>query len=229
MEYNYEGRTIFGASRAEERTAFVKSVYLWLMGGFAVAGVGALSSPIILNYLIGAMGRFFFWPIILAYFGTFFWAQKVSRTRPQNRYAFAAFTYVAGILAGMAMIAATQAAGPGIVMTAMAMTAADFLILSAVAHVTKKDFSFLGSFVAVGLGVALVAILIGFFVHVEIFHLAISAVIVIACSAKILWDTSNMLKTGDFSDAAGFALSLFISLLNIFINLLRLLSGGRRN
>jgi modulator of FtsH protease len=229
MEYNYEGRTIFGASRAEERTAFVRSVYLWLMGGFAVAGVGALSSPIVLGYLIGAMGRFFYWPIIIVYFGTFFWAQKVSRSKPQNRYAFAAFTFVSGILAGMAMLAASQVAGPGIVITAFTMTAVDFLILSAVAHFSKKDFSFLGSFIAVGLGIALVAILIGFFVHVEIFHLAISAIIVIACSAKILWDTSRMLQTGDFSDAAGFALSLFISLLNIFINLLRLLSGGRRN
>jgi FtsH-binding integral membrane protein len=38
-----------------------------------------------------------------------------------------------------------------------------------------------------------------------------------------------MLQAGDFSDAAGFALSLFISLLNIFVNLLRLLSGGRRD
>ena len=38
-----------------------------------------------------------------------------------------------------------------------------------------------------------------------------------------------MLQTGDFSDAEGFALSLFISLLNIFLNLIRLLSGGRRN
>lgn len=229
MEYNYEGRTIFGASRAEERTAFVRSVYLWLMGGFGVAAVGAMASPIILGYLIGAMGRFFFWPIIIVYFGTFFWAQKVSRTKPQNRYAFAAFTFVAGILAGMAMIAAAQQSGPGIVLAAFAMTAADFLVLSAVAHITKKDFSFLGSFVMVGLVVALVAMVIGFFVPMEIFHLAISAVIVIACSAKILWDTSRMLQAGDYGDAAGFALSLFISLLNIFLNLLRLLSGGRRN
>ena len=37
-----------------------------------------------------------------------------------------------------------------------------------------------------------------------------------------------MLRTGDFSDPAGFALALFVSLYNIFISLLRLL-GGRRN
>jgi FtsH-binding integral membrane protein len=229
MEYDNGSRTIFGVSQAEERTAFVRSVYLWLMGGFGVAAVGAMASKPILAYLFLTLGRFFFWPIIGVYFGTFFWAQKVSRSRPQNRYAYAAFTFVAGVIAGMAMIAATQQSGPGIVLAAFGMTAADFLVLSAVAHVSKKDFSFLGSFITVGLVVAMVAILIGFFVQMEIFHLAISAIIVIACSAKILWDTSRMLQAGDYGDAAGFALSLFISLLNIFLNLLRLLSGGRRN
>jgi modulator of FtsH protease len=54
-------------------------------------------------------------------------------------------------------------------------------------------------------------------------------VAVIACSAKILWDTSTMLRTDDLGDPAGFALSLFVSLYNIFIALLNLLSGGRRN
>ena len=229
MEYNYEGRTIFGASRAEERISFVRSVYLWLMGGFAVAAVGAMSTPYVFIYLSRAFGNFAIWPILIGYFGAFFWAKSVSRTKPWNRYAYALFTYVSGIIAGIAMIAAAQAAGPSIVLTAFAMTAADFLVLSAVAFITKKDFSFLASFVTVGLVVAMIAMLIGFFVHVEIFHLAISAIIVIACSAKILWDTSTMLKTGDYSDAAGFALSRFISLLNIFLNLLRLLSGGRRN
>jgi modulator of FtsH protease len=53
-------------------------------------------------------------------------------------------------------------------------------------------------------------------------------VAVIACSAKLLWDTSAMLRTDDFGDPAGFALSLFISLYVIFINLMNLLGGRRR-
>lgn len=228
MEYNYEGRTIFGVSRSEERAAFLRSVYLWLMAGFGVAAVGAFSAPFVLGLLL-PMGRFAFFALIIGWFASSFWAQAVSRRKPQNRYAYALFTYLSGILAGVAMLAALQTSGPGIVLAAFAMTAADFLVLSGIAFITKKDFSFLGSFVMVGLTVAIVAMIIGIFYHAEIFHLAISAVIVIACSAKILWDTSNMLRTGDYSDAAGFALSLFISLLNIFLNLLRLLSGGRRN
>jgi FtsH-binding integral membrane protein len=229
MESNYESRTIFGASRAEERSAFVRSVYLWLMGGFAVAAVGVLSTPFAITALDAVFGRFLFLPLLVGFYGTAIWAQSVSRKRPQNRYAYAAFTFVSGIIAGICMVSAAKAAGPGIVLTAFAMTAADFLVLSSVAFITKKDFSFLGSFILMGMGVAVVGMIIGIFYHAEIFHLMISTIIVIACSAKLLWDTSRMLQTGDFSDAAGFALSLFISLLNIFINLLRLLSGGRRN
>ena len=37
MPYEMEGRTPFGRSRAEDRVAFVRNVYLWLMGGFGVA------------------------------------------------------------------------------------------------------------------------------------------------------------------------------------------------
>jgi modulator of FtsH protease len=108
------------------------------------------------------------------------------------------------------------------------MTAADFLLLTGVAVFSKADFSFLRSFVIVGIGVMFFGSLIAAIFHLETFGLLISAVAVIACSAKILWDTSAMLKTEDYSDPAGFALSLFVSLYNIFLSLLRLL-GGRRS
>jgi len=229
MMYDTEGRMAPSLSRGEERVAFVRKVYLWLMAGFGVAAVGVLSSPFVFAGLVQVFGRFAVWPLILGYFGSFFWAQSVIRRKPANRYAFALFTYVSGILAGILVFAAAATSGPGIVLMAFGLTALDFLVLSAIAFVSKKDFSFLGSFVAVGLVVALGASVIGIFYHAELFHLMISAVIVIACSAKILWDTSRMLQAGDMDDAAGFALSLFISLLNIFLNLLRLLSGGRRD
>lgn len=229
MMYDTDGRAASSLSRGEERVAFVRTVYLWLMAGFGVAAVGVLSAPFVFAGLAQVFGRFTVWALLGGYFASFFWAQSVIRRKPANRYAYALFTYVAGIIAGIVVFATAAAAGPGIVLTAFGLTALDFLVLSAVAFVSKKDFSFLGSFVTVGLVVALGAMVIGFFYHAEIFHLMISAIIVIACSAKILWDTSRMLQYGEMDDAAGFALSLFISLLNIFLNLLRLLSGGRRD
>jgi len=212
----------------QARVSFVRSVYAWLMGGFIVAGVGALCAPYVANLLFPLLGRFFIFALIIVFYGTFFWANAVSRRRPQNRFAYAAFTFVAGILAGFASLATARTSGFGVVLAALGMTAADFLVLSLVALVSKRDFSFLRGFIITGLVIALVGSLIGIFFHVEMLHLLISAVIVIACSAKILYDTSLMLRSGDTDDAAGFALSLFVSLLNIFLSLLRLL-GGRRD
>ena len=228
MEYHLDGQTPLGRSQADERTAFIRNVYLWLMGGFAVAGVGALSAPFIANALIPLLGSAFVWVLFGAQFGSLMWASAVSRRKPMNRYAYAIFTYVCGVFAGIIVASVARTSGSGIVLAAFAMTAVDFLVLTAVAVVSKRDFSFLRNFVIVGITVMFFGSLLAAIFHLETLGLMISAVAVIACSAKILWDTSNMLRSGDFSDPAGFALSLFVSLYNIVLSLLRLL-GGRRN
>jgi modulator of FtsH protease len=228
MQYDLEGRTSLGRSRAEDRAAFVRNVYLWLMGGFAVATVGALSAPYVAAALLPALGGAFVWVLFIAQFGSLLWASAVSRRKPLNRYAYALFTYICGVFAGIVMLMVARTSGPGIVLGAFGMTAADFLLLTAVAVFSKADFSFLRSFVIIGIGVMFFGSLAAAIFHLETFGLLISAVAVVACSAKILWDTSLMLRTEDFSDPAGFALSLFVSLYNIFLSLLRLL-GGRRN
>ena len=228
MQYDLEGRTPFGRSRAEDRVAFVRNVYLWLMGGFGVAAVGALCAPYVAAALIPALGGAFVWVLFGAQFGSLIWASAVSRRKPLNRYAYTLFTFICGIFAGIVMMMVARTSGPGIVLAAFGMTAADFMLLTGVAVFSKADFSFLRSFVIVGIGVMFFGSLAAAIFHLETFGLLISAVAVIACSAKILWDTSAMLRTEDYSDPAGFALSLFVSLYNIFLSLLRLL-GGRRN
>lgn len=229
MQYDLEGRTPFGQSRAEERVSFVRNVYLWLMGGFCVAAVGAMSSPFVARALFPMLGGAFVWVLFIAQFGSLLWASAVSRRKPLNRYAYTLFTFICGVIAGIVMLMVASTSGPGLVLAAFGMTAADFLLLTAVAVFSKADFSFLRSFVIVGIGVMFFGSLIAAIFHLETFGLVIAAVAVIACSAKILWDTSEMLRTQDYSDPAGFALSLFVSLYNIFLSLLRLLSGGRRN
>jgi len=229
MAYDLEGRTPYGRSRAEDRVAFVRNVYLWLMGGFGVALVGAMCAPLVANALFPVLGQAFVWVLFIAQFGSLMWASAVSRRKPLNRYAYTLFTFICGIFAGIIVNLVVRTSGPDIVMAAFGMTAADFLLLTGVAVFSKADFSFLRSFVIIGIGVMFFGSLVSAIFHLETLGLIVSAVAVVACSAKILWDTSNMLKTEDFSDPAGFALSLFVSLYNIFISLLRLLQGGRRN
>ncbi len=229
MNYDIGNRSYSGASVLQDRVAFVRSVYLWLMGGFAVAAVGALLAKPIAVALIPSLGRAFTWVMIGAQFGTLIWANAVSRRSPMNRVAYGVFTFVSGVIAGIVSLVVAAQSGPGIVLGAFGMTAGAFLVLTVTAFVSKSDFNFLRSFVIVGIAIMFFGSILNLFLKVQMFSLLISAVAVIACSAKILWDTATMLRTEDRGDAAGFALSLFVSLYNIFIALLNLLSGGRRD
>lgn len=218
-----------GASdRAQSRLDFVRSVYLWLMGGFAVAALGALSTPLVAMALVPVVGNFLFLTLALIQFGAITFARSMGRRKPFNRVAFALVTYVSGVIAGLFAMVVAQGAGFKPVITAFGLTGAVFMTLTVTAFVSKKDFSFLRHFFIVGIVVACIGGLLAALFHMEIFSLVFSAVAVIAWSAKLLWDTSAMLHTNDFSDPAGFALSLFISLYVIFINLMSLLSGRRR-
>lgn len=218
-----------GASEGtQSRIDFVRSVYLWLMGGFAVAALGALSAEVIGRALISVAGGFWHWILFGVQFGSLLFASAVSRKRPLNRIAFGLFTYISGAIAGIVALIVARGAGYMPVLTAFSLTGVVFLTLTVTAFVSKKDFSFLRNFVIVGVVVAVFGSLAAAIFHLETFSLVISGVAVIAFSAKLLWDTSAMLRTNDFGDPAGFALSLFVSLYNIFISLMNLLGGRRR-
>lgn len=218
-----------GASTGtESRVAFVRSVYLWLMGGFAVAALGALSAPFIAMALVPVAGRFLGWVLFGIQFGTLLFASSVSRRKPLNRVAYGLFTFVSGVIAGIVALVVARGAGFLPVFLAFGLTGVVFLTLTVTAFVSKKDFSFLRNFVIVGVAVMFFGGLAAAIFQLETFSLVISGVAVIACSAKLLWDTSAMLRTEDFGDPAGFALALFVSLYNIFIALMNLLGGRRR-
>lgn len=216
---------------AADRIAFVRSVYLWLGAGFAVAALGAVGALLTTPLWVAgfqSMGRLFMLLIFAAQMGAIVFAQAVSRKRPLNLLAYGLFTALSGYIAGMIALVVGQRAGFSTVAAAAGLTAADFLLLTATTFFSKKDFSFLRSFVVVGVGIMFFGGLAAALFNLPTFSLVVSAVAVIACSAKILWDTSAMLRTDDLEDPAGWALSLFVSLYNIFISLLNLL-GNRRS
>ncbi len=213
---------------AQSRVDFVRNVYLWLMGGFAVAALGALSAPFVAMALVPVAGRFLGWVLFGIQFGTLMFASSVSRRKPLNKIAYGLFTFVSGVIAGIVALIVAQGAGFKPVFMAFGLTGAVFMTLTVTAFVSKKDFSFLRNFVIVGIAVMFFGSLAAAIFHLETFGLIISGVAVIACSAKLLWDTSAMLRTDDFSDPAGFALALFVSLYNIFIALMNILGGRRR-
>jgi len=116
------------------------------------------------------------------------------------------------------------AVNPSIVQTALGGTGVIFLGLSGYALTTRKDFSFMGGFLMVGLVVVLVAALANIFLQMPLMGLVVSGAIVMLMSGMILYQTSSIIHGGETNYIMATA-SLFISLLNLFQALLHLLSA----
>jgi len=133
------------------------------------------------------------------------------------------FTFVAGVaLTPILTYAAGMANGGRAVGLAAGMTAVIFFALAGFATVTKKDFSFMGKFLFVGLILLIVAALANLFFQVPAVSLAISAVAVLLFSAFILYDVSRIVNGGETNYVMA-TVSLFVSIFNLFTSLLQLL------
>jgi modulator of FtsH protease len=108
------------------------------------------------------------------------------------------------------------------VMLAMSGTGAVFLGLSAYAVISRRDFSFMGGFLAVGVLVAFLASLAGIFFQIPALSLTISAAFVLLMSGLILYETSNIIHGGETNYIMA-TVSLFVSIYNLFLSLLQLL------
>ena len=112
--------------------------------------------------------------------------------------------------------------GPTVVATAMGGTGVIFLGLSAYVLTTKKDFSFMGGFLMVGIMVLFGAIILNLFVQMPALQITISAAMVLLMSGFILFDTSRIINGGETNYILA-TVSLFINIFNLFTSLLHLL------
>lgn len=111
-----------------------------------------------------------------------------------------------------------------IVMTALGGTGVIFLGLSSYALTTKKDFSFMGGFLMVGLMVVILAGIANIFLQMPVMFLVLNAAIVLIMSGLILFETSRIINGGETNYIMATA-SLFLSILNLFQALLHLLGA----
>lgn len=112
--------------------------------------------------------------------------------------------------------------GGQIVMLAMGGTAAIFLALSGYVLTTRKDFSFMGGFLMVGILVAFLAGLGAVFLQLPGLALAVSAMFVLLMSGLILFETSNIIHGGETNYIMA-TVTLYVTLYNLFTSLLQLL------
>ena len=140
------------------------------------------------------------------------------------------FTFIAGMmLTPILSVAAGLKNGGQLVALAGGMTAAIFFGMATIATVTKRDFSFMGKFLFIGMILLIVASLANLFFQVPALSLTISAVAVLIFSLYLLYDISNIVRGGETNYVMA-TLGVFLSLYNIFVSLLNLLmafSGQR--
>lgn len=134
-----------------------------------------------------------------------------------------AFTFIMGVLLGpILQYALNLSNGAQLIGLAAGGTAISFLTLAGVASNTKRDFSFMGKFLTIGFVVVIAAILANFFFQIPALSLTISAVVVMLMAGFILYEINQIVRGGQTNYILA-TMSIYISLHNMFTNLLHLL------
>ena len=118
--------------------------------------------------------------------------------------------------------------GAQLVMTALGGTGAIFLALSGYVLTSRKDFSFMGGFLMVGILVAFLAGLGAFIFQMPILSLAVSGMFILLMSGMILYQTSEIIHGGETNYIMA-TVSLYISIYNMFLSLLHILGAFSGN
>ncbi len=112
--------------------------------------------------------------------------------------------------------------GAQLVTLAAGGTGIIFMTLAGIATTSKKDFSFLGNFLMVGIILLIVASLANMFFQIPAFALALSGVAVLLFSGFILYDVSRIVQGGETNYIMA-TLAIYLDIYNLFVNLLQLL------
>jgi len=112
--------------------------------------------------------------------------------------------------------------GPQLIGLAAGGTGAIFFVMAGIATTVKKDFSFMGKFLFVGMIVLLLALVANMFLQIPALALTISSLVIVVFSLFLLHDISRIVHGGETNYIMA-TTGAYISLFNIFANLLTLL------
>jgi modulator of FtsH protease len=165
---------------------------------------------------------------LAGYFGLLFATARFRNSGLGLVFVFALTGFMGYTLGPILSAYLALANGGQLVMTAMGATGAIFLGLSGYVLITRRDFSFMGMFLMVGILVGFLAGLGAVLFEMPALSLAVSAVFVLLMSGLILYETSNIIHGGETNYIMA-TVTLFVSIFNLFTSLLHLLGfmGGQ--
>jgi modulator of FtsH protease len=208
--------TVLAANKVIRNTYMLLSMTLLFAAATAAASVAMkLPHPGMIITLVG-------------YFGLLFVTHKLKNSGWGLVSVFALTGFMGYTLGPIVGHYLGLPSGGQTVMMAMAGTAAIFLGLSGYALTTRKDFSFMGGFLMVGILLAFLAGLTAVFFEIPALSLTVSAAFVLLMSGLILFETSNIIHGGETNYVMA-TVTLFVSIFNLFTSLLHLLGFMNSN
>ncbi len=161
---------------------------------------------------------------LVGYFGLLFLVSKYKDSATGLAFVFALTGFMGYTLGPILNSYLSMANGSQIVTAAMAGTGIVFFAMSFYALTSKKDFSFMGSFLMVGILVGFVAGLGAIFFEMPGLSLAVSAMFVLLMAGLILFETSNIIQGGETNYIMA-TVTLYVAVFNLFTSLLHLLGA----
>jgi modulator of FtsH protease len=159
---------------------------------------------------------------LVGYFGLLFLVNKYRNSGAGVAWTFALTGFMGYTLGPILGHYLKLPNGGMTVAMAMGGTAAIFFAMSAYALVSKRDLSFLGGMLAVGILVAFIAGLVGYFLNIPALSLTVSAAFVVLMSGMILYQTNQIVRGGETNYIMA-TVTLFVSIFNLFTSLLQIL------
>jgi modulator of FtsH protease len=161
---------------------------------------------------------------MVGYFGLLFLTSKFRNSGLGLVFVFALTGFMGLTLGPIVNFYLHLPNGHQVVMTALGATGVIFLSLSGYALTSRKDFSFMGAFLMVGILVAFLAGIASVFFTMPGLSLAVAAMFVLLMSGLILFETSQLVHGGETNYIMA-TVSLYVSIYNLFLSLLQLLGA----
>jgi modulator of FtsH protease len=200
----------------------LRNTYLLLALSLIPTGIGAFIG-INLNFgilranpIVGSLA------ILAIVYGMFFAIEK-NRDSGLGVVLLLALTLFLGIILGpLLQVAAGLRNGGQLVAMAAGGTAIVFFAMAAIGTTTKRNLSFMGSFLTVGVIVVMLAVLANIFFQSPAVHLTICAVFILLSSMIIVFQINQIVQGGETNYVSA-TLTLYMSIYNLFSSLLQIL------
>ena len=185
-----------------------------LLFSAATAGIAMMMNLPAFNPIITLVG----------YFGLLFATAKFRNSGLGILFVFMLTGFMGLTLGPILNFYLATANGSQMVMTALGGTGVIFLAMSGYALTSRKDFSFMGGFLMIGILVAFLGGIAAMIFSMPLMSLVVSGMFVLLMSGLILFETSNIIQGGETNYIMA-TVSMYISIYNMFVSLLHLMTA----